>query len=179
MPRVTLVGYRGTGKTTVAAILGSRLGVAWVDADAGLEARAGCPIAVVVGSRGESAFRDLETEVLRDLLSADTGVLATGGGVVLRPENRRLLRDRGRPIVWLQASADVVRRRLASDPSTASRRPALTGRDPLDEVSEALAAREPLYREVAGVAFDTGSAPATEIAGRIMAWLDGEGRTAS
>jgi len=172
MPRVTLVGYRGTGKSTVAAVLAHRLGAAWRDADAVLEERIGSSITAVVGSRGEAAFRDMETEVLRDTLSGFTGVLATGGGVVLRPENRRLLRERGRPVVWLTASADVIRRRLAADPTTAARRPALSGGDPLDEVAADLHAREPLYREVADVAFDTATDPPAVLAERILAWLD-------
>lgn len=172
MPRLTLVGYRGTGKSTVAAVLADRLGVAWRDADAVLEDRIGSSIAALVGSRGEAAFRDLETEVLRDTLPAFTGVLATGGGVVLRPENRRLLRERGRPVVWLTAPADVIRRRLAADPTTAARRPALSGGDPLDEVAAALHAREPLYREVADVAFDTATEAPAVVAEGILAWLD-------
>lgn len=172
MPRVTLVGYRGTGKSSVAALLADRLGVAWRDADAVLEDRIGRSITALVGSRGEAAFRDVETEVLRDTLPAFAGVLATGGGVVLRPENRRLLRERGRPVVWLTAPADVIRRRLAADPTTAARRPALHGGDPLDEVAAALHAREPLYREVADIVFDTATDPPAVVAERILAWLD-------
>lgn len=172
MPRVTLVGYRGTGKSTVAAVVAERLGVAWRDADAVLEDRIGSSIAALVGSRGEAVFRDVETQVLRDTLPTFTGVLATGGGVVLRPENRLLLRERGRPVVWLTAPADVIRRRLAADPTTVARRPALDGGDPLDEVAAALQAREPLYREVADVAFDTESDPPGVVAERILAWLD-------
>ena len=172
MPRVTLVGYRGTGKSTVAAVLADRLGAAWRDADAVLEERIGSSITALIGSRGEAAFRDVETEVLRDTLPAFTGVLATGGGVVLRPENRRLLRERGRPVVWLTAPVDVIRRRLAADPTTAARRPALRGGDPLDEVAAALDARAPLYREVADVAFDTATDPPARVAERFLAWLD-------
>jgi shikimate kinase len=174
MPRVTLVGYRGTGKSTVAAVLADRLRVGWLDADAVLEERVGSPIGALIGSRGEAAFRDAEAAVLRDILPAFTGVLATGGGVVLRPENRRLLQECGRPVVWLTAPADVIRGRLAADPTTASRRPALAGGDPLDEVAGALSVREPLYREVADVAFDTASDEPAVVAERILTWLGSE-----
>lgn len=174
MPRVTLVGYRGTGKSTVAAVLAGRLRVDWLDADAVLEDRVGCPIGALIGSRGEAGFRDVEAAVLRDILPAFTGVLATGGGVVLRPENRLLLRECGRPVVWLTASAEVIRRRLAADPTTASRRPALAGGDPLDEVAGALSVRESLYREVADVAFDTASDEPAVVAERILTWLGSE-----
>lgn len=173
MPRLTLIGYRGTGKSTVAALLGDRLGVPWLDADAVLEARAGCPIAALIAGRGEAAFRDLESEVLRELLPGFGGVLATGGGVVLRPANRALLRESGRPVVWLTAPAEVIRARLAADPATATRRPALVGQDPLDEVAEACAVREPLYRETADMVFDTRQASPDGIAAAIIARLGG------
>lgn len=172
MPRITLVGYRGTGKSTVAALLAARYGCTWADADAVLEERLGTTIATLVRDRGEAAFRDAETAVLRDLLAGDVGVLATGGGVVLRAENRDLLRHRGRPVVWLTAPADVVRGRLAADPLTPDRRPALAGADPLAEIDEALAVRAPLYREVADAAFDTAGTPPAEVADRIAAWID-------
>lgn len=171
MPRVTLIGYRGTGKSTVAARLADALGLPWLDADAVLEERVGCPIAELVGSRGEAAFRDVEAAVLRDQLPAFTGVLATGGGVVLRPDNRRLLREAGRPVVWLTAPAEVIRRRLAADPLTSSRRPGLTGRDPLAEVEAAFEDRGPLYRETADVCFDTATESPAAVAARILAWL--------
>jgi shikimate kinase len=172
MPRITLVGYRGTGKSTVAALLADRYACGWADADAVLEERLGTTIAALVRDRGEAAFRDAETAILEDLLGSDVGVLATGGGVVLRAGNRDLLRHRGRPVVWLMAPAHVVRGRLAADPLTRDRRPALAGDDPLAEIDGALAAREPFYREVADAAFDTAGATPAEVAGRIAAWID-------
>jgi shikimate kinase len=90
---------------------------------------------------------------------------------VLRPANRELLTSRGRPVIWLQAPADVLRGRLAADPATALRRPALTGGDVLDEVATAVAAREPLYREVADAIIDCSSDPPGRLAERIAAWL--------
>jgi shikimate kinase len=171
MPRVTLIGYRGTGKSTVAAALATRLGCGWQDADAVLEERLGCTIATLVRDRGEPAFRDAEAAILDDLLGSTAGVLSTGGGVVLRPENRQSLRDRGRPVIWLTAPADIIRGRLAADPTTRDRRPALSAGDPLAEVETTLAARDPLYRESADIAFDTATASPAAIADRIVAWL--------
>jgi shikimate kinase len=172
MPRMTLVGYRGTGKSTVAELLARRLGCGWVDADAVLEERVGCTIAALVRDRGEPAFRDAEAALLAELVARDDLVLATGGGVVLRPENRRLLADRGRPVVWLQAPAEVIRARLAADPMTPDRRPALSGRDPLDEVEAALADREPLYRVCADLVVDSATDEPETIADRLDAWLE-------
>lgn len=177
MTRLTLVGYRGCGKSTIAALLAPRLGVPAVDADEVLERRAGTSITELVAREGEGVFRDLEAQVLADLLDGPPAVLATGGGVVLREANRRLIRGRGRPVVWLDAAADVVRRRLAADPLTAARRPALSGSDPLAEVAATLEARGPLYREVADVVFDTGAEPPERITERIVAWLAGRERS--
>jgi shikimate kinase len=177
MTRLTLIGYRGCGKSTVAALLATRLGVPAVDADEVLEARAGTTIAALVAARGEAAFRDLEAELLAELLAAPPVILATGGGVVVREANRALLRARGRPVVWLDAAADVVRARLAADPATAGRRPALAGENPLAEVAATLSAREPLYRGCADVRFDTGVESPARIAARIVEWLGTKDRS--
>ena len=112
MPRITLIGYRGTGKSTVAALLGDILGCGWCDADAVLEKKLGCSIATLVRDRGEAVFRDEEAAVLQELLRGFSGVLSTGGGAVLRAANREVLRRLGHPVVWLTAPADVVLRRL-------------------------------------------------------------------
>ncbi|MFM1902390.1 MAG: hypothetical protein RLZZ440_290 [Planctomycetota bacterium] len=178
MPRITLIGYRGSGKSTVAAGLADILGSSWVDADDALEAETGMTIAAFIAARGEPAFRDLETVILGRLLASESGVLATGGGVVLREQNRGLLRRAGRPVVWLTAPAAVLRGRLAADPATAARRPALGGGDVLDEVAAAIAAREPLYRAAADGVIDVSTAAATEVVARIAAWL-GRWNTAS
>ena len=91
--------------------------------------------------------------------------------MVLREANRRLLRERGRPVIWLDAGADVVRARLAADPTTALRRPGLSGADPLAEVAATLAAREPLYRSTADVRLDAGGGSPQQIATWIIEWL--------
>ncbi|MFM8414016.1 MAG: shikimate kinase [Planctomycetota bacterium] len=171
MPRITLVGYRGTGKSSVAARLAARLGCPWTDADDVLELELGATIAAVIRDRGEPFFRDREAELLARLLDREAGVLATGGGVVLRPENRTLLTSRGRPVVWLQAPAAVLRERLAADPTTSARRPALGGGDALAEVAAAVVAREPLYRSVADAVVDAAVDSPDRIAARLGAWL--------
>jgi shikimate kinase len=171
MPFVTLIGYRGCGKSTVAASLAERLGCRWEDADAVLEASVGCSIAEMIGLRGEAAFRTTEAEILASTLSLFAGVLATGGGVVLRPENRRLLREAFRPVVWLSAPVAVIQHRLAGDPTTATRRPALAGGDPLAEVAAAVVEREPLYRECADHVIDTSAADPAAVVEAIVRWL--------
>lgn len=174
MPRLTLVGYRCSGKSAVASALARHLACSWTDADAVLEQTAGMSIADLITTQGEHAFRDLESTVLRQVLEIEPGIVATGGGVVLREANRTLLKGRGRPVIWLTAPVSVIRERLAGDPNSATRRPALTGGLAIDEVADALAMREPLYREVADGVIDTAADTPDRLAGRIMHWLGTE-----
>jgi shikimate kinase len=146
---IFLIGYRGSGKSTVGRLLASRLGWAFVDADAVLEERAGKTIREIFADEGEPDFRALESAILNDLCKRTETVIATGGGVMLRPENRALLRQHGF-VAWLTAGAGTLWDRIQSDSSTAARRPALTTGG-LAEVEQLLAVREPLYRETADV----------------------------
>lgn len=171
MPELVLVGYRGSGKSTVAAEVAARLGCTWCDADEVLERETASSIADLIRTRGEPAFRAAESALLERLLASEAGVLATGGGVVLGEENRRRLREQGHPVVWLAAPVALLRARLAADPATARRRPALGGGDVLDEVAAAVAAREPLYAAVADGVIDVADDPPPRIAARIVAWL--------
>lgn len=171
MPKVTLIGYRGVGKTSVAGGLAARLGCPWCDCDVELERRLGRSIADMIRQDGEAAFRDAEQELLAELLHSFQGVLATGGGVILRDANRTQLAAHGRPVVWLQADAGTIRSRLAADPTTVSRRPGLTMANPLDEVADVLAAREPLYAAVADMAVDTATHPVDAVIDEITRWL--------
>ncbi len=171
---LALVGMPGSGKSTVGRQLARKLGVGFVDCDQVIEMRIACPIKDYFARQGEAAFRDIETQVIDDMTRTACGVLATGGGVVLRQHNRELLHSAGRPTVWLTASAEVVRSRLALDPTTAQRRPALSGTDPLAEVASALEAREPLYRECADLIIDTHSATADQAARAIIDWLENQ-----
>jgi shikimate kinase len=176
MPLLTLIGYRGCGKSTVASLLAERLGCGWRDADVVLEAAVGASIATLIASHGEAAFRDAEARILESELAVFDGVVATGGGVILRAANRLLLREVFRPVIWLSAPVAVVRQRLAADPTTAARRPTLSGGDPLDEVAAAVVEREPLYRECADHAVDTSSIGPGAVADTIVAWLGKEWR---
>jgi shikimate kinase len=145
--RLFLIGYRGTGKTTVARLAAARLGWDWCDADELIETQAGRTIRDIFAAEGEAGFRDRESAVLAELCQLDRHVIATGGGVVLRPENRARLRDAGR-VVWLTADAQTLWRRLQEDAATEERRPPLTVGG-LEEVEELLRRREPWYRACA------------------------------
>src|SRR5512144_1080339 len=100
---ITLIGTRGTGKSTIAPLLAARLGWEWIDADIELERRAGKSIREIFATEGEPAFRTLERQTLVDLLKRDRLVIAAGGGAILNPDTRRDVQSAG-PVVWLQAT---------------------------------------------------------------------------
>lgn len=165
-----LIGYRGTGKTTVARVLAERLGWEWVDADVELERQAGRTIAEIFAQGGEAEFRDWESRVLAELCRRERVVLGVGGGGVLREENRDVLRRSGK-VVWLQALPETIERRIAQDPHTAARRPNLTAAGGLPEILRLLAVRTPIYEQMADVTVDTeGKSPAA-VADEILARL--------
>jgi shikimate kinase len=167
---ITLIGYRGTGKSEVARQLALRLGWDWIDADVEVELKAGKSIAAIFADDGESAFRDLEAEIFAELVGRDRTVLALGGGVILRPANRALLKQIGK-VVWLTAEPETIARRLAADATTASRRPNLTAAGGLDEIRRALAQRLPLYRESSDAQIDTENKLPADVAAEIQAMI--------
>ncbi len=175
--RVFLIGYRGCGKSTVGPLLAARLGWAFVDADALLEARAGKSIARIFADDGEPAFRDLESALLAELAARPDHVVATGGGVVLRPANREILSKRGLA-VWLEAPAELVWERIQNDPTTGARRPNLTAAGGLQEVKDLLAVREPLYRATAHASFPADRSP-ERLADAIVQVCNGGSRSLS
>jgi shikimate kinase len=171
---ILLVGYRGTGKTTVGRLLAGRLGRPFADADDLIEAAAGRSIAAIFAAEGEPGFRDREAAALADL-SARTGwVIATGGGAVLREANRRALKTGGF-VVWLTAAPETLWERLRADPTTAARRPNLTATGGAAEVRALVAAREPLYREVADLTVVCDVLSPEAVADAVLtAWTDAQ-----
>lgn len=167
---IALIGYRGTGKTTVAKLLAERLGYDWIDADVEVEQRAGKSIAEIFATTGEESFRDLEAEVVADLCQRERTILALGGGAVLREANQKCLAQ-CQQIVWLQAAAKTIAERLSSDPTTPGRRPNLTNRGGLHEIEQLLATREPIYRACATLVVDTEGKDPAEIVDEILAAL--------
>lgn len=151
---ITLIGYRGVGKSTIAPLLAWRLGWNWADADALIEQQAGRSIAEIFATEGETGFRVREAGVLSELLAQDCLVIAAGGGAILNPHTRETIRSAG-PAVWLTASLDNIWARLQGDATTANRRPSLTGTDPRTEIESLLAVRTPLYAETATLTIDS------------------------
>ena len=158
-----LIGPRGSGKTTIGRILASRLNYGFIDLDQTLVEALQATVADIVDKEGWEGFRDREAAHLREMLerieNTPEMVVATGGGVVLRPENRSLLARNGK-VFWLDAPAAQLLARLATNPLS-SQRPSLTGKDPLTEMMEVLAEREPLYSACAHHKIDAASEPET------------------
>jgi shikimate kinase len=170
---IFLIGYRCTGKTTVARLLAEKLCWDWVDADAVLEARYGTTIRGIFASEGEAGFRDKEEKIFAELFQLRRHVIATGGGVILREVNRQRMRSAGK-VVWLWANAETIWQRMQGDPSTAERRPPLTVGG-LAEIEEVLKMREPLYRACADLTMSTAGRSTEEIAQQIADELSREG----
>ena len=148
--RVSLIGLPAVGKSTVGRRLARQLGVVFADCDTLLEQRLGCRIRDYFAAEGEDKFRDAESAMLEELVSATEGVIATGGGIVLRPRNRLLLHQHT-TCVYLKADPEALFHRLRRD----TRRPLLQVPDPAARLTELSAEREPLYREAATFEIET------------------------
>lgn len=171
---VVLVGYRGTGKSAVAELLGAALGLTVVCLDDEIARKAGCAIPQIVQERGWPGFRDLEELVVRTFAAQDGQVIDCGGGVIEREANFDVLRSAG-PVIWLQAAPDTIVGRIQSD----DQRPSLTGdKSFTDEVVEVLQRRTPLYQHISHMAVDTNDCSIAEVAAeaqrRISGWTHQE-----
>jgi shikimate kinase len=171
MMNLVLIGYRATGKTTLARHLAGRLGWDWIDADVEIEQRAGKSIARIFAEEGEPAFRDLEAAVIADLCGRDPLVVAAGGGAPLRQESRRAMRASGQ-VVWLTARPETILARMTGDAATADRRPGLTNWPPLEEIVQLLGRREPIYRQSAHLIVDTEGKSPEQLTEEILAGLE-------
>jgi shikimate kinase len=162
---LVLIGFMGCGKTTVGRKLQHLLGYPFLDTDQLIEARAGKPITGIFGDEGEAAFRGMETETLRHLLAqpGEKRIIATGGGVVIRPENRELLRSLGF-VVWLRAPVDTILQRVSRN----HERPLLHTENPRERVVSLLAERTPLYQETAHLEVETHGLTCHEVACGIL-----------
>ena len=141
---VYLVGLMGTGKTTIGKALARRLAYHFVDTDHEVEARTGVGLPTIFEIEGEDGFRRREAQVIAELADLDAQVVATGGGAVLRPENRQNLRASGL-VIYLDVPLPTLHERTRHD----KKRPLLQVSDPRQRLRELHAQRDPLYREVA------------------------------
>lgn len=161
---IVLIGYRGTGKSVVGKLVAEALGMQYISMDARIVERAGMSIPDIVENQGWSAFRDMESEIARELAKADNIIIDSGGGVIERPENIDALRVNSR-IVWLKASVGVIVSRIQGD----TERPSLTGgKSFTEEVAEVLERRTPKYKNAAHYEIDTDHLTPEQVADRII-----------
>ena len=160
---IVLIGYRGSGKSSIGNLLAARLGMAFVDTDERIVQRAGKSIGAIFADVGENGFRDLESAVVQQLAATGNTVIATGGGVVLRPENMSWLKEHGK-VVWLKAPAEVLWQRIAADPGSSHARPNLTAVGGLEEIRRLLEVRNPLYAAAADITLDVSVLNASQAA---------------
>jgi shikimate kinase len=169
-PNLVLIGYRATGKTSVGARLAEALHRPFVDLDQVLVREAGRSVADIVAQGGWAEFRRLEKELVARYRDARGLVLATGGGVVLDPDNVAALRENG-ILIWLVADPAAIQARLAQDQPRDANRPSLTGEDTVREVLEVLEARAPLYQAAAQMSVDTTHRSVAQVVKLVLAAL--------
>lgn len=150
LSNVFLVGPMGAGKSTIGRLLASELRLEFKDTDKEIEDRSGVDIPWIFDMEGEEGFRDREAAMLDELSQLDKILLATGGGVVLKPESRTILASRGR-VVYLKASVDEQVRRTSRD----TKRPLLSQENPREVLTELMNLRHPFYEEIADYVIDT------------------------
>jgi len=162
---IVLIGYRGTGKSTVGKILAERLGRELVSTDAEIIRRARLPVPDIVQRFGWDHFRDLESEVCRDLAGKDGLIIDTGGGAILRQQNVDSLKKNG-VLIWLTADVRTITERIGGD----TQRPSLTGAKSFtEEVEEVLRERQPKYKSAANHIIETDGRSVAEVVEAILA----------
>ncbi|MCX8043836.1 MAG: shikimate kinase [Desulfobacterota bacterium] len=172
---IVLVGSRGSGKSIVAKCLSRMLGMAVISTDELIVTREGQSIPDIVRNAGWDYFRDVEAAVVADVARHDHVIVDTGGGAVLRPENRTALKKSG-IVVWLKAEPTTIAARIKNDDN----RPALTpGKTFLEEIAEVLEQRRQVYQEIADIQIQTDEKTPEEIAAEIARHVPNHGRMQS
>ncbi len=163
---IFLTGYRCTGKTSVGNALAKDLNWPVLDADAELVKECGMTIKEIVSKNGWEAFRKKEKNIMLKLCSLNKHVIATGGGVILDPDNIKNMKKSGR-VVWLRAKPDTIKKRIFKDANTQDQRPSLTPKGLENEIEETLAVRNPLYEAAMDFFIDTDDMSVSEICRKI------------
>lgn len=160
---IVLIGFMGSGKTTVGQALSEKCGREFLDTDALIEANEGRKISEIFAKEGEAHFRKLEYAVLKSLLEVKDKIISTGGGIVTYPDNRGLLKKAGK-VVYLRVKPETVVKRLEGDES----RPLLMGDDKLSKVENLLSSRKAMYEEAADIIIDVDYLLVEETVGLIV-----------
>lgn len=164
---IVLVGPMGAGKTTVGRHMAQKLGKTFVDVDQELEKRTGVSINLIFEIEKEAGFRARETAMLAELMQQKNAIIATGGGIIVTPENREILKTTKNLVVYLKTEVKHQLRRLKRD----KQRPLLQGTGRRERLLNLARVRNPLYDEVADIAFPSGRTSSTGMANKIVAYL--------
>ncbi len=168
--RIFMVGPMGVGKTTIGRMLAKDLQLEFVDCDVEIEDRCGASIAWIFDMEGEAGFRERESQVLGELTKRENILLATGGGAILKKQNRDFLRERG-IVVYLDASVEMLVKRTAKD----KKRPLLQNANPESVLRRIKILRDPLYMEVADIQVFVRDNSSRKTVNRILHQLKSEG----
>ncbi|HTL62963.1 MAG TPA: shikimate kinase [Nitrospira sp.] len=161
---IVLIGYRGTGKSTIGKAVAARLGRQMVSTDKEIVRRAGSSIPEIVAAHGWEYFRDLESTICQELAGRDDLIIDTGGGAILRQQNVDVFKRNGR-LIWLTASVETIAARIGGD----RQRPSLTGtKSHVDEIREVLTERIPKYQAAADVTIATDGQSVEELAANVI-----------
>ena len=170
MDNIILIGYMGSGKSSVAKALAEKTGMELLDTDQRIEENENRRISDIFASEGETAFRDMETAFLKNLLDEGfKGILSTGGGMPVREENRALLKKLGK-VIYLKTSVDTLAMRLIGDHS----RPLLQGETEegkKQKIADMLASREPAYMAAADAVIPTDEMTTAGLADEILTYM--------
>lgn len=172
-----LIGYRGSGKSTVGAMVARRLHRRFVDTDQWIMQRAGKTIREIFQQDGETAFRDAESAVVGEACELQDAVIAFGGGAMDRPHNREALAAAGVRLIYLRCDAEELLARILADSKSAAQRPNLTALGGAAEVSAILARREPVWRAIMAAEIDVTGQSAEQVAAAVVQWNSGEDAT--
>jgi len=164
---IVLIGFRGTGKSTVGRLLAKRLERYFIDSDKYIEDSTGKTIKSIFEEDGEEGFRQIEADTITELSKADNKVISAGGGVVLREENVNNLKDNGF-LILLEATPEIIHNRIAQDKNTTQQRPSLTDKEPLDEIKHLIEQREHAYKNAADYTINTSYVSCEDIVNEII-----------
>jgi shikimate kinase len=164
---IVLIGFRGTGKSTVGKLLAKRLERDFIDSDKYIESSTGKTIKSIFEEGGEDSFRKIEAGIIAELSKVDNKVISAGGGAVLKEENVRNLKGNGF-LVLLEATPEIIHNRIAQDKKTTQQRPSLTDKKPLDEIKHLIAKREHAYKSAADYTINTSYVSCEDIVNEII-----------
>jgi shikimate kinase len=167
---IYLIGPTGSGKTAVGRQLARDTGLKFLDSDRQIEKRTGVEIAYIFEREGEAGFRERETEMLRELAGLEGTIVATGGGAVLAPENRKLLAGSG-VVAYLKTTVDEQLRRT----NRSRKRPLLNSANPRQTLEDMAIVRRPLYEEIADIELDTSNQRVRNVAASLRELLEERG----